>query len=89
MYLKKMTNSGGGAYARKGLTSREIVASRHKVSSWPDGSTSPGNYGWVFVYYTDTIQCFAERSCLLLACIQTAVLLCSLCNTLKKSIQWL
>jgi hypothetical protein len=26
-----------------------IVASRPKVSFWPDGSTSPRNYGWLFV----------------------------------------
>jgi hypothetical protein len=26
-----------------------MVASRPKVSFWPDGSTSHGNYGWLFV----------------------------------------
>jgi hypothetical protein len=30
---------------RKGTTLRVIVASKHKASFWPDGSTSPGNYG--------------------------------------------
>jgi hypothetical protein len=40
---------GNGAYARMGNTSRVLVASRPKVSSWPDSSTSPGNCGWFFV----------------------------------------
>jgi hypothetical protein len=35
-----------GAYVRQGFTSKVVVASRPKVSFWPDGSTSPGNYGW-------------------------------------------
>jgi hypothetical protein len=26
-----------------------MVASRPKIIFWPDGSTSPGNYGWLFV----------------------------------------
>jgi hypothetical protein len=38
-----------GAYVRKGATSRVIVASRLKISFLPDGSTSPGNYGCLFV----------------------------------------
>jgi hypothetical protein len=33
----------------KGTTLRVMVASRHKVSFWPDDSTSPGNYEYVFV----------------------------------------
>jgi hypothetical protein len=31
-------------------TSRVMVSSRSIVSFWPSGSTSPGNYGWLFVY---------------------------------------
>jgi hypothetical protein len=27
-----------------------LVARRHIASFWPDGSTSPGNYGWIFVF---------------------------------------
>jgi hypothetical protein len=30
-------------------TARVMVAGRSKVSFWPDGSTSPGNYEWLFV----------------------------------------
>jgi hypothetical protein len=43
------------AYARKGPTLKVMVATRPKVSSWPDGSTSPGNYDWLFVYGTSCI----------------------------------
>jgi hypothetical protein len=27
------------------------VASRPKVTFWPDGNTNPGNYGWLFVFH--------------------------------------
>jgi hypothetical protein len=27
-----------------------MVANRRKVSFWPDGSTSPGNYGWPTIH---------------------------------------
>jgi hypothetical protein len=27
-----------------------MVTSRPKVSFWQDGSTRPGNYGWLFVW---------------------------------------
>jgi hypothetical protein len=43
--LKNVRSAGDGVYARKGTSSRMMVASRSKVSFWPDGSTSPGNYG--------------------------------------------
>jgi hypothetical protein len=34
---------------QKGIISRLMVAaSRPKVSFWPDGRTSSGNYGWLF-----------------------------------------
>jgi hypothetical protein len=33
----------------RGITSRVMTASRPKVSFWPDGSTSPRNYRWLFV----------------------------------------
>jgi hypothetical protein len=32
-----------------GTTSRVMVTSRPKVSLWPEGSSSPGNYGCLFV----------------------------------------
>jgi hypothetical protein len=48
-------NTGKGAYAWKGTTSRVMVASR---PSRPDGSTSPGNYGWLFVYVL--VKCFVH-----------------------------
>jgi hypothetical protein len=38
-----------GAYTCKWTTSSVMVTSGPKVSFWPDGSTSPGNYGWLFV----------------------------------------
>jgi hypothetical protein len=47
--IKNGRSSGNGAYVRMGNTSRVMVASRSKVSSRPDISTSPGNYGWFFV----------------------------------------
>jgi hypothetical protein len=40
---------GNETYAQKGTTSRVVVASRSKVSFWPDSSTSPGIYGCLFV----------------------------------------
>jgi hypothetical protein len=49
MHLKSGRSAGNCAYARKGTTSRVMVANRPKVSFWPDGSTSPRNYGWIFV----------------------------------------
>jgi hypothetical protein len=47
--FKKRQHSGNDSYARKGTTSRVMVASRSKVSFRTDGSTSPENYGWLFV----------------------------------------
>jgi hypothetical protein len=35
---------------RKGATSRVKVVNRPKVSFWPEGSTSPTNYGWLFAF---------------------------------------
>jgi hypothetical protein len=46
MHLKHGRSAGNGAYVWKGTTSRVMVASRPKVSFWPDGNTSPGNYGY-------------------------------------------
>jgi hypothetical protein len=37
-------------YAWIGSISRVMVPSRPKVSFWPDGATSPGNYGWSFEF---------------------------------------
>jgi hypothetical protein len=49
--LTKMVESLGTEHTRgRGLTtSRVMVASRLKVSFWPDVRTSPGNCGWLFV----------------------------------------
>jgi hypothetical protein len=46
MHLKNGISAGKGAYVQKGTTSRVMVASRPKVSFWPDGSTNPRNYGY-------------------------------------------
>jgi hypothetical protein len=53
MQYKTGRSAENGAYARKATTSRVMVASRPEVSYWPDGSISPGNYGWHFVELTE------------------------------------
>jgi hypothetical protein len=50
--FKNGRSTGNGAYERKWTISSVMVVSRLKVSFWPDGSTSPGNYGWLFVQVT-------------------------------------
>jgi hypothetical protein len=52
MRLTNGRSTGNGAYTRKGTTLRVMVASRSKVSFWPNGSTSPGNYGWLNEWMT-------------------------------------
>jgi hypothetical protein len=47
--LKNGRSSGTGAYVCKGVISRVMVACRLKVIFWQDRSTSPGNYGRLFV----------------------------------------
>jgi hypothetical protein len=42
-----------GAYLQKGTTFRVLVASRPKVSFWPDGSTSPWNYEYHLIFHND------------------------------------
>jgi hypothetical protein len=49
--FKNGRNSGNGAYTRKRITSRVIVASKPKVISWPDGSNSHGSYGCLLACY--------------------------------------
>jgi hypothetical protein len=49
VFKKNGKSAGNGAYSRKRTTSRVMVASRPKVSFRPDDSTSPENYGWLFV----------------------------------------
>jgi hypothetical protein len=49
MHLKIGRSAGNSAYVQMGISSRVMVASRPKVSFWPDSSTSPRNYGWLFV----------------------------------------
>jgi hypothetical protein len=50
MHLKDGRRAGNGAYTGKGNTSRVMVGCKPKVSFWPDGRTSSGNYGWLFVF---------------------------------------
>jgi hypothetical protein len=38
--------------------SKVMVAIRPKVGFWPDGSTSPGNYGWLFL---SNVRTFMDR----------------------------
>jgi hypothetical protein len=47
--VKNGRSVGNGAYAWKAVTLRVVVASRLNVSFLSDGSTSPRNYGWLFV----------------------------------------
>jgi hypothetical protein len=48
-----------GRSLRKITTSRELLASRPKVSFWQVGSTSPWNYGWLFVWQDyEEILCY-------------------------------
>jgi hypothetical protein len=47
IHLHHDRSSEDDAYARKGTTSRVMLASRPKVSFWPDDSPSPKNYGYV------------------------------------------
>jgi hypothetical protein len=42
-------STGNSTYAQE-TTLRVMVASRPKVSFWPDGNTSPWNYEWIFVF---------------------------------------
>jgi hypothetical protein len=50
LYLKESRGAGKNAYVWKGITSRVMLTSRPKVRFWPDGSTSPWNYEWLFAY---------------------------------------
>jgi hypothetical protein len=43
--LKNGRSTGNTEYAQKRTTSKVMVVRRPKVSFWPDGSTSSGNYG--------------------------------------------
>jgi hypothetical protein len=52
MHLKNGRSARNGAYARKWTTSMMMVASQPKVSFWPDGSSNPWNYGWLFVSHS-------------------------------------
>jgi hypothetical protein len=48
MHLKNGRSTGNVAYVWKGTTLRVMVPSRPKVSFWPDGNSSPRNYGCVW-----------------------------------------
>jgi hypothetical protein len=50
MHLEHSRSTGNSAYMQKGTTLRVMVASKPKVSFWPDGSTSPRNDEWLFAY---------------------------------------
>jgi hypothetical protein len=41
----ELRSAGNGAYVLKRTTPRVMMAGR------PDGNTSPGNYGWLFIQY--------------------------------------
>jgi hypothetical protein len=41
----------------KGNTWRVMEASRPKVRFWPDGNTSPGNYGYEWYFLLFTMPC--------------------------------
>jgi hypothetical protein len=47
--IKKWQKRWERCIRAESTTSRVMVASRPEVSFWPDGSTSPGNYWWLFV----------------------------------------
>jgi hypothetical protein len=49
MHLKNDRSAGNDVYMRKGTIWKLMVVSRPKVSFWPDGNSSPLNYGWLFV----------------------------------------
>jgi hypothetical protein len=43
--FKNDRSAGNGVYTQKGTTSRVMLASKPKVSYWPDGIISPRNCG--------------------------------------------
>jgi hypothetical protein len=49
MHLKIGKSAGNCVYSWNGTIWRVMVASRLTVRFWPDGNTSPGNYGWLSV----------------------------------------
>jgi hypothetical protein len=49
MHLKNGRSAGNGACEYTRTTSRVMVASSPKVRFWPDTSTRPENYGYLFV----------------------------------------
>jgi hypothetical protein len=53
MHLKNDRCAGNSEYTWNGTASRVTVASRSRVSAWPDGSTSSRNY----VYYSILLHC--------------------------------
>jgi hypothetical protein len=53
--FKNGRSAGNSEYAQKWTTSKVMVASKPKANFLPDGSTSPGNYGWFFVCKTMTL----------------------------------
>jgi hypothetical protein len=60
-FLKNGRSAENGAYWWKETTLRVMVASRPKVSLLRDGSTSPGNYGWLFVFKWSPLLKTCER----------------------------
>jgi hypothetical protein len=52
MHFKNGRRAGNGAYSQKETSSMVVVVvvfNRPEVNFRPDGGTSPGNYGWLFV----------------------------------------
>jgi hypothetical protein len=62
MHLKNGRSAGNGAYARKGTTSKVMVASRLKVSFWPDGSTTAVNYGYMWYLHGVVLNYLSTRA---------------------------
>jgi hypothetical protein len=50
-----------GRSARNSTCVRMMVASRPNVNFWSDGSTSPWNYGWLFVKYVIFLYNFCAK----------------------------
>jgi hypothetical protein len=64
MYFKNRKSIGDCAYVWKRTPSRVTAASRPNVSFSSDGSTSPRNYGWLFVLLHNSTPCFPFHNCI-------------------------
>jgi hypothetical protein len=62
MHLKNDRSVGNGVYMQKGTTSRQMGASRPKVSSWPADCTSPRNYGYQYTRENKARTCNIQKT---------------------------